>query len=112
VDITERKVAEDAVRAAQSTLEQQVQQRTAMLFQTVESLQRQIRERRRAEVEVRRRLNVERALRDISARLMRETNFDNAAAATLADIGEKLISDKIILLRLQPEGDSFTGSHS
>jgi PAS domain S-box-containing protein len=50
VDITERKRAEEALRKAHGQLEQRVAERTGALRQAYEHLQREVEERRRAEV--------------------------------------------------------------
>lgn len=90
-DITAAKRTE----SARIELERLLGQRTAMLFQMVDGLQHQVAERRRAEVEVRQRLEVERTLSRISTRLVTahlssDNRLDAAVESTLLDIGERI----------------------
>ena len=52
LDVTKRKEAEEALRQAKEQLEDKVQKRTAALTRTVDSLQKEIKQRERAEYEL------------------------------------------------------------
>jgi C4-dicarboxylate-specific signal transduction histidine kinase len=97
-DITERKLAGEALQRARDELEQRVLERTAELQQTVEQLQWEIMERRQMEEELRK---SEKRLRVLASQLLtaQETGRGFLARELHDDLGQFLL-----FLRMQLNG--------
>jgi len=106
-DITERKLAEEALQRAYDELEIRVKERTAELSSANEQLKQEIEERKRAqEAQLRSQLaeheqrTLAEALRDIAALLNSTLNLDEVLDRILAEIGQVVPHDtaNIILI--------------
>jgi PAS domain S-box-containing protein len=97
-DITERKLAEEALQQAHYKLEQRVLERTTELQNTVDQLQWEVMERQQMEVELR---QSEKGLRVLAAQLLtaQETERGRLARELHDDLGQSLL-----FLRMQLNG--------
>ncbi len=82
-DITERKLAEEALRRAHDELETRVQERTAELLSANQALQAEIAERTRVETEIQRRNQDLAALNMIATTIGQSIGLDQILSATL-----------------------------
>ena len=98
-DITERKLAEQALRQARDELEARVQERTLELSTANHELKQQIAVRRRAEEMLRRREAILEALTYTSYRLLAPRGLDQTLPDVLAQLGLAVGFSRVYLLK-------------
>jgi PAS domain S-box-containing protein len=103
--------AEADLQQAHDELEQRVQDRTAELNEAVKDLQREVDQRQRAEAQTREQLVVQKGLAAISTRLMQAADFEEAVIDVLAQTGALFDADRVILVRLQSDGQTVHRIH-
>lgn len=103
-DATERRQAEEALRAARNDLEIRVAERTSELVERNEQLQQEIGQRLQAEAAVRKRLSVEQTLAEVSSRLVIEEDPRHMLPAVLHDVAKMVDARRVALVFLDDNG--------
>lgn len=88
VDITERKQMEEELKKHREQFEELVEERTGELIDVNRALQREIAERKAAEQNVLKRLELEKIILNMSSNFVGATDIDEAINSSLADMGE------------------------
>lgn len=111
-DITERKRYEAAFESDRHLLETQVEQRTAELLETNERLKQEIAKRQRAEKALWQRAEGEWAMRVITEHIRQSLNLEEILNTTVAEIRQVQMSDRVLIYRIEPNGDGVVVAES
>lgn len=100
---------------ANKILEERVQQRTSDLRKTNKQLQAQIRQRKQAEADLARRLEIEQVLTSLSGQLLQPEDATDLLQETLRGLGQLVHARRMLLVHLDgdnnPLDDSFVQWH-
>ncbi|MEW5861321.1 MAG: GAF domain-containing protein [Cyanobacteriota bacterium] len=111
-DITERKRYEAAFQSDRHLLETQVEQRTAELLETNERLKQEIAKRQRAEKALWQRAEGEWAIRVTTEHIRQSLNLEEILNTTVAEIRQVQMSDRVVIYRIEPNGDGVVVAES
>jgi PAS domain S-box-containing protein len=111
-DITERKRTEKQLRRYQEQLERLVEERSAELKKTNKQLEQEVLERRRVEAGIRRKLELEMVVANISSRFVGDFDADTAVNFALSEIGKTTGASCCCLFLLRQDGVTIENTHS
>jgi PAS domain S-box-containing protein len=103
--------AQAALRTSQEELEKRVEERTARLTRANLLMRQQIAERKQAQAEIKRHLEIEQTLARASARFVRVEDFDGAVRDALREIGQLSGSSRAYLFLFYEDATRMDNSH-
>lgn len=103
--------AQAALRKNQEELEKRVEERTAKLTRANALMRREIAERKQAQKEISRHLEIEQTLARVVARFVRIEDFDSAVHEALRDIGQLSRSSRAYLFLFSEEANAMLNTH-
>ena len=103
--------AQTALRKYQEELEKRVEERTAKLTRANALMRREIAERKQAQKEISRHLEIEQTLARVVARFVRSEDFDRAVHEALRDIGQLSRSGRAYLFLLSQDASAMLNTH-
>ena len=103
--------AQAALRKHQEELEKRVEERTARLTRANTLMKREIAERKRAQNEISRHLEIEQTLARVVARFVRIEDFDSAVREALRDIGQLSRSSRAYLFLFSEDDNAMLNTH-
>jgi diguanylate cyclase (GGDEF)-like protein len=101
----------EQVQEYQKTLEEKVEARTRQLAAANRDLRQEVEERKRAEVVIKRRLELEKTISFVSSRLLATVDLDDAIMASLRDIGRFSGAGRALLCLFAQDRTTVDVSH-